>query len=61
MLHYETLRQVTLEHRREREHDAEAECLALQARARRHRRERRLALARGLEQLLTNRRYATER
>jgi hypothetical protein len=61
MLHYEALRQLTLERRLEREHEAEAERLVLQARGRRYRRARRLALARGLERLVTARRYATQR
>ena len=61
MLHHEALRQLTLERRLEREHEAEAERLVLQARGRRCRRARRQALARGLEQLLTARRYATQR
>jgi hypothetical protein len=61
MLHYEALRQLTLERRLERAHEAEAQRLALQASGRRHRRARRLALARGLEQLLTTRRYETQR
>ena len=61
MLHYEALRQLTHERRRQREHEAQAERLALETRGRRHRRARRLALAEGLEQLLTARRHATQR
>lgn len=61
MLHYEALRQLTHEHRLERECEAQAERLARQARGRRHRRARRLALAGGLEQLLTARRHAPQR
>jgi hypothetical protein len=61
MLHYEALRQLTLERRLEREHEAEAERLVLQASGRRFRRARRQVLARGLEQLVTARRYATQR
>ena len=61
MLHYEALRQLTHEHLRQREHEAQAERLALETRGRRHRRARRLALAEGLEQLLTARRHATQR
>ena len=61
MLHYEALRQLTHERRREREHEAQAERLALQTRGRRHRRTRRRALASGLEQLLIARRQAAQR
>ena len=60
MLHYEALRQLTLERRQARELEARAERLALQARGRRHRRARRRALAAGLGQLLTARRHATQ-
>ena len=59
MLHYEALRQLTHERRREREHEAHAERLALQARGLRHRRARRLALAAGLGHRLAARRHAT--
>ena len=61
MLHYEALRQLTHEHGQQRECEARTERLALQARGRRQRRARRLALAAGLEQLLTARRHAAQR
>jgi hypothetical protein len=61
MLHYDALRQMTVEHRLHHEAEAEVERVALQARDRRVWRARRLPLASELEQLRTASRHAMQR